>query len=185
MAVDFSIQFNPNGTVSIGLTLVDLILDIFKYAIVSIFSILIYKYYHVRSRWGEAMWLQDSAGKFSSLFDSGQRVKGLANLSFWHLTAVGFSAALFVLGFSSTLLTSLFSTEPLYIDVFSSNVLITAPVWNASYNATAQLSIQDAYNAAYEFVRLLSNTQKLNLSAMSTDWEPELTKVTPLKIYHP
>ncbi|KAF8928339.1 hypothetical protein EDD21DRAFT_388985 [Dissophora ornata] len=183
MAIDLSIHFNSNGTVSVGLTLVNIILDIFQYAIVSIFTVLIFKYYHVRSRWGEAMWLQDSAGRFSSLFASGQRVNGLPNFSGWHLTAVGFSATLFILGFSGTLLTSLFSTEPLNIDVFSSNVLITAPVWNASYNATALLSIQDAQNSASEFVHLLSNTQKLNLTVMSTEWDPEPTKVTPLKIY--
>ncbi|KAF9584938.1 hypothetical protein BGW38_004599 [Lunasporangiospora selenospora] len=97
--------------------------------------------------------------------------------------AVGFSATLFVLGFSGLLLTGLFSTQPLFIDMFANNVVITVPIWNASYNAKALVSREDANNAASEFVRLLSSTQKLNLSAILTERDPEPTNFTALKIY--
>ncbi|KAF9997729.1 hypothetical protein BGZ80_006934 [Entomortierella chlamydospora] len=129
------------------------------------------------------MWLRDSGGKFRSLFASGQEVNGLANFSGWHTTAIAFSATLFALGFSSTLLTVLFSTEPQFIDVFANNIVITAPIWNASYNATALLSREYAPDAASGFVNLLSSTQKLNLTAFSTERDPEPTNVTALKIY--
>ncbi|KAF9339857.1 hypothetical protein BGZ91_004449 [Linnemannia elongata] len=183
MAVDLTFHFNPNGTVSVGLTLVNIIVEIFKYVIVSICSVLMYKYYNANSRWGDAMWLQESGGKIGCLFASGRKVNGLASFSRWHITAIGFSAALFAVGLSGTLLTGVFSTEPQFIDVFANNVVIAAPIWNASYNATALLSREDANDAASGFVHLLSSTQKLNLSAWSTDLDPEPTKVTALKIY--
>ncbi|KAF9158288.1 hypothetical protein BGX21_011026 [Mortierella sp. AD011] len=129
------------------------------------------------------MWLRDSGGKFRSLFTSGQEVNGLANFSGWHTTAIAFSATLFALGFSSTLLTVLFSTEPQFIDVFENDIVITAPIWNASYNATALLSREYAPDAASGFVNLLSSTQKLNLTTFSTERDLEPTNVTPLKIY--
>ncbi|KAG0318112.1 hypothetical protein BGZ99_005860 [Dissophora globulifera] len=183
MAVDLTIHFNPDGTTSVGLTLVTLILEVIKYAIVSIGSVLIYKFYSAHSRWGEAMWLRGSGGKFESLFTSGERVNGLANFSRWHVTAIGFSATLFALGLSGALLTGLFSTEPHFSDVLANNVVITAPIWNASYSAAALLSRENAIDAASGFVHLLSGTQNLNISALSEEWDPEPTNVTPLKIY--
>lgn len=130
------------------------------------------------------MWLRDSGSKIQNLVSSGPKVNGLPSFSRWHITAIGFSVFLFALRFSGTLMTGLFSTETQYIEVLDSQALITAPIWNASYNATALLSTDGARNAASAFVYLLSGSQKLNISEISPEWDSEPVNVTAFDIYN-